>query len=81
MFLMLQAKEMQQMVKLEAEMDRRPATIVWNSKTQTEAATPHSIKSSLPHFWTQSPWKKTVVFCVSFMYRQDVTQNHRLPDF
>ena len=33
---MLQAKEMQQMVKLEAEMDRRPATVVWNSRTQTE---------------------------------------------
>ena len=28
LFLMLQAKEMQQMVKLEAEMDRRPATVV-----------------------------------------------------
>jgi len=27
-FFGLQAKEMQQMVKLEAEMDRRPATVV-----------------------------------------------------
>lgn len=81
MFLMLQAKEMQQMVKLEAEMDRRPATVVWNSKMQTEVAKPHSIKSSLPNFWTHSPWKKIIVFCVSFMYRQDVTQNHRLTYF
>lgn len=81
MFLMLQAKEMQQMVKLEAEMDRRPATVVWNSKTQTEAAKPHSIKSSLQNSWTQSPWKKVIVFYVSFMYRQDITRNHRFTYF
>lgn len=72
MFLMLQAKEMQQMVKLEAEMDRRPATVVWNSKMQTEAAKPHSIKRSLPNFPAQSSRKKAVVFWVSFMYSQDV---------
>lgn len=69
MFPILQAKEMQQMVKLEAEMDRRPATVVWNSKMQIEAAKLHSIKRSPPNFSTQIPCKKAVVFCVSFMYR------------
>jgi len=38
----LKAKDIQQMVKLEEEMDRRPATVVWATETKTQASThPH----------------------------------------
>ena len=76
LFLMWQAKEMQQMVKLEAEMDRRPATVVWNSRTQTETTEPPH-QRALPSFRTQIPRRKADVFCVSFSCRQRVTWNHR----
>lgn len=68
MFLVLQAKEMQQMVKLEAEMDRRPATIVWNSRTQTEAAKPTS-KAHPRHLNTKSMEENRLLclfpFCIN----------------
>lgn len=38
-FILSKAKDMQQMVKLEEEMDRRPATVVWMTETDTHAIT------------------------------------------
>lgn len=38
-FVPSKAKDMQQMVKLEEEMDRRPATVVWATETETQTHT------------------------------------------
>lgn len=38
-FIYSKAKDMQQMVKLEEEMDRRPATVVWATETETQVHT------------------------------------------
>lgn len=47
-FIYSKAKDMQQMVKLEEEMDRRPATVVWATETETQVHT-HTHTQSYTH--------------------------------